>query len=70
LAAAYAETGDFENARKWAAQAVELGRAEGHEQLEQLEKELESYKQEKAWREEQTTEENEKPLATGNVIDT
>lgn len=70
LAAAYAETGDFENARKWAAQAVELGRAEGHEQLEQLEKELESYQQEKAWREEQTTEENEKPLATGNVIDT
>lgn len=70
LAAAYAEAGDFENARKWALQAVEFGKAEGHEQLEQLEKELESYKLDKPWREEQTVEENAKPLNSGNAIDT
>jgi len=70
LAAAYAETGDFENARKWAAQAVEMGKEEGHEQLDQLEKELESYQMDKPWREEQTTEENVKPFASGNIIDT
>lgn len=70
LASAYAEVGDFENARKWALQAVELGRAEGHEQLDQLELELESYQQDKPWREEQSVEENVKPLNTVNAIDT
>ena len=63
LAAGYAEIGDFDNARKWSAKAVELGKDEGHEQVEQLEKELESYQQNKPWREEQDTEENQKPLA-------
>jgi tetratricopeptide (TPR) repeat protein len=48
LAAAYAETGDFENARKWSAKAVELG---GKEHLEQMKKELESYRDNKPWRE-------------------
>jgi tetratricopeptide (TPR) repeat protein len=71
LAAGYAETGDFENARKWATKAVEVGEQEGNEQLEQLKKELESYKQDKPWREEQSTEENNKPLiAPSETIDT
>jgi tetratricopeptide (TPR) repeat protein len=71
LAACYAETGDFENARKWSGKAVELGAEEDHEQLEQLKKELESYKENKAWREEQHTEENQKPLnAAGEAIET
>ncbi len=78
LGAGYAEVGDFENARKWSAKAVELAKEEienGLEkesvQLEQLEKELDSYKSEKPWREEQTTDENEKPLvAPSGTIDT
>lgn len=72
LAACYAETGDFENARKWSAKAVELGEADDeNQQLEQLKKELESYKENKPWREEQTTEENQKPLnSPAEVIET
>ncbi|MCR9292252.1 MAG: tetratricopeptide repeat protein [bacterium] len=71
LAAGYAEVGDFENARKWSSKAVELGEAEGNEQLEQLKEELEQYKQDKPWREEQQTKENEKPLsAASETIDT
>ncbi len=66
LAAAYAETGDFENARKWSEKAVELGSEDENEQLEQLKKELESYKVNQAWREEQKTEENAKPLKNPN----
>ncbi len=48
LAAAYAETGDFETAIKWSEKAVELG--EGA-QKEALTKELESYRAGKPWRE-------------------
>jgi tetratricopeptide (TPR) repeat protein len=48
LAAAYAEAGDFQNARRWAAKAVELG---GKENAEQIKQELESYKAGKPWRE-------------------
>lgn len=70
LAAAYAESGDFEKARQWASKAVELGKEQSHEQLEQLEKELEAYKANKPWREEQKTEENAKPFAVGDAIDT
>ncbi len=71
LAAAYAETGDFENARKWAGKAVELGHEEKHEQVDQLQLELDSYLQDKPWREKQETEENEKPLvAPSDSIDT
>ena len=53
LAAAYAETGDFESARKWAAQAVEVKPSNPAEetQKDELKKELESYKANKPWRE-------------------
>ena len=53
LAAAYAETGDFESARKWAAQAVEAKPSEHAEasRKDELKKELESYQANKPWRE-------------------
>jgi Tfp pilus assembly protein PilF len=51
LAAGYAETGDFDKAREWSTKAVELA-AEG-EQKENLSKELESYQEDKPWRERQ-----------------
>jgi tetratricopeptide (TPR) repeat protein len=66
LAAAYAETGDFENAKKWSMQAVEL--AEEGEQKENLTKELESYKAGKPWRELQD-DEDKKPNQGGGTID-
>jgi len=61
LAAAYAETGDFETAVKWSGKAVELG-AKDTEVDEQLKKELESYQQKKPWRERQTIEEKADPV--------
>ena len=59
LAAAYAETGDFETAKKWSKKAVELG--DKDEAREQLRKELASYEAGKPWRESQ--QEAEKPAA-------
>ena len=53
LAAAYAETKDWANARKWAQKAAEIGRDDIQEQLE---KELESYKKKKPWRENKAQE--------------
>lgn len=64
LAAAYAETGDFETAKKWSSKAVELG--EGS-MKEQLAKELESYEQRKPWREahpEAPSNENQEKVKT------
>lgn len=61
LAAAYAETGDFETAKKWSGKAVELG-VKDKEVDEQLKKELESYQQKKPWRERQTVEEKADPV--------
>ena len=50
LAAAYAETGDFENAIKWSTKAVELG-GKDKESGEALKKELDTYKAKKPVRE-------------------
>ncbi len=49
LAAAYAETGDFDNAQKWSGKAVELGKNSEHAAA--LKKELASYQARKPWRE-------------------
>jgi tetratricopeptide (TPR) repeat protein len=71
LAAAYAETGDFENAKKWSAKSVELAQkaiesAESDDERERLQKELEqlqteltNFEEEKPVRERQTAEEEE-----------
>ncbi len=48
LAAAYAETGDFETAKKWSAKAVEIGREEDKEALQ---KELRAFEKGIPWRE-------------------
>jgi tetratricopeptide (TPR) repeat protein len=61
LASAYAEIGDFESARQWAQKAVDLG-ADDDETDEQLKNELESFKQNKPWRERQTVDEKEDPV--------
>ena len=58
LAAAYAESGDFETAVKWSQKAVDM---EDPEHGEQLAKELASYHEKKPWREKQTMEENNSP---------
>lgn len=59
LAAAYAETGDFESARKYSQQAVD-GEEGAAEIRQQLEGELASYRAGKPWRERQQQE--ERPL--------
>ncbi|MEM9644429.1 MAG: tetratricopeptide repeat protein [Planctomycetota bacterium] len=70
LAAAYAETGDLTKAIEYSQVAVDLGAAEGNEQLEQLRKELESYRSGEPWREKQETEENARPiLSPEDLID-
>jgi tetratricopeptide (TPR) repeat protein len=66
LASSYAEKGDFESAIKWSSKAVELGEGDVKEQLE---KELESYRAAKPWREKQETK--EKPdLPKRNLLET
>lgn len=61
LAAAYAELGDFENAKKWSKKAVELG-AKEKEVDDQLKNELKSYEQKKPWREKQDVKEKADPV--------
>jgi tetratricopeptide (TPR) repeat protein len=56
LAAGYAEAGDFETAKKYSRQAVDVG-SETAEVKDQLEQELRSYEEAKPWRERQSTEE-------------
>ena len=51
LAAAHAESGDFAKAREWSQKAVDLN---DPDHIDQLKKELESYQQDKPWREKQT----------------
>lgn len=58
LAAGYAETGDFETAKQWSAKAVEMG---DEDVKEELQAELDSYKEKKPWRELQETKEKPKP---------
>lgn len=68
LAAAYAETGDFENAIKWSKKCVELGEKDLPEQIEQLRDELKHYEEGKPFREMQEVKEKLDPPA--RVLDT
>jgi tetratricopeptide (TPR) repeat protein len=58
LAAGYAESGDFDNAKQWSQKAVDLG-SDDAEVNAQLKKELASYQNKKPWREKQVIEEKE-----------
>ena len=65
LAAAYADSGDFESAKQYSKQAVELAEAadanqQDEEILNQLRQELESYEKEEPWRELQNVLEEKK----------
>ena len=63
LAAAYAETGQFDKAIEWSEKAVELGKESHEPQLEQLEAELESYRKKEPWREKTEAKQNKAPIA-------
>ena len=68
LAAAYAETGDFENAIKWSKKCIELGAETLPDQIEQLRDELKHYEEGKPFRELQEVKEKLDPPA--KVLDT
>ena len=71
LAAAYAEVGDFEAAIKWSKKAIDLGRRGEHDNVEQLEQELNSFEKKEPWRERQESLENKAPLLPSeDLIDT
>ena len=69
LASGYAETGDFDKAIEWIEKGIEVNAEREiddfvtedviRQQRESLEKELESYKQKKPWREDQAQEDEE-----------
>lgn len=64
LAAAYAESGDFDRAIKWAEKAVELeSQNDNEENDEQIAAELASYKEQKPWRELKQDQPNDLPEA-------
>ena len=50
LAAAYAENGDFENARKWSQKSIELSEKEEKDNVEHYREEMASYQENKPWR--------------------
>jgi tetratricopeptide (TPR) repeat protein len=58
LAAAYAETGDYDNAVKWSTKSAEIG---SKDHAEDFKKELETYKANKPYRELLSEKEEEKP---------
>lgn len=64
LAAAYAESGDFDSAKKWSKKAVELGADDATK--EQLGKELTSYEEGKPWREKQVQEDKKSSPAASD----
>ncbi|WP_442483010.1 tetratricopeptide repeat protein [Aeoliella sp. SH292] len=66
LAAAYAETGDFENAKKYVKQAIELN---DEENSDAIKKELESYEQGKPVRERQQLDSGEREGGTPKADD-
>lgn len=67
LAAAHAEAGEFDQAVEWSQKGVDLARETNATQLQQLESELESYKEKKPWREKTETKENKAPIGLGNT---
>jgi len=63
IAAAYAETGDFEKAKEWSKKAVELassGEEQDEDDGEQINEEFASYQQGKPWRESQHLDSGER----------
>ncbi len=70
LAAAYAETGDFEKAREWSGKAVELGTAENNEQLDQLKRSWTATRRTSRGAKSKKTEENKKQRVKGDTIET
>ncbi|MDA1180133.1 MAG: hypothetical protein O2931_15220, partial [Planctomycetota bacterium] len=65
LAAGYAESKDFDQAKNWSKKAVELGKE--HQDLEQLKSELESYEREQPWREKELVVEKQEPELPAGV---
>lgn len=65
LAAGYAESKDFEQAKHWSQKAVELGQE--HQDLAQLKSELESYQREQPWREKELVNEKQEPELPAGV---
>jgi tetratricopeptide (TPR) repeat protein len=71
LAAAYAEAGDFEAAIEWSKKAIDLGRRGEHDNVKQLEQELNSFEKKEPLREKQESLENKAPLLPSeDLIDT